>query len=314
MDKQQIREALECLKDEKRVFSYAPGMFALHRLKEVVGKEPQKVSALRAAGAGRLLQAPAVRQFLRTVPDGVVRPAAFELLRPSGTKYFRLRVTSWNGGASGEPWGQTSRKGYNLVLQLNLGAEHLHEYRRLLRPQEPLFTWSCHPNSREGSTLAWARIDFDLDTGEALIEEIQSDWAKEVREAVETEDPWRSRSGKLWVGSGHVHEGVTRAHLLWYAKLFQPYARMWSEAMLAATIQFIRSDIGLKKIFMHTFASGLRFKEMQNDPPPRSLYESLPRRLSFERTVEVPEFLRRDPSRLTQSKIAIGDVPFYLLS
>ena len=48
------------------------------------------------------------------------------------------------------------------------------------------FEWWSHPVRQDGRhTLAWARMDVDLDAGEALIEEIQSDW---IREAV---SEWR---------------------------------------------------------------------------------------------------------------------------
>lgn len=41
-------------------------------------------------------------------------------------------------------------------------------------------------HERFRDTLAWSRIDFDFDTGEALIEEIQSDWVRRVKHCVQS--------------------------------------------------------------------------------------------------------------------------------
>ena len=39
-----------------------------------------------------------------------------------------------------------------------------------------------HPVASGGElTLAWSRIDLDLDRGEALVEEIQSDWVRDAQ-------------------------------------------------------------------------------------------------------------------------------------
>jgi hypothetical protein len=40
------------------------------------------------------------------------------------------------------------------------------------------FEWSAHPIRRSPSTLAWSRVDIDFENGEALIEEIQTDWVR----------------------------------------------------------------------------------------------------------------------------------------
>ena len=54
---------------------------------------------------------------------------------------------------------------------------------RLLRGAErdDPFYYSGHPGrAGQNATLAWARIDFDLGSGDALIEEIQSDRIRDV--------------------------------------------------------------------------------------------------------------------------------------
>lgn len=42
------------------------------------------------------------------------------------------------------------------------------------------FNYCGHPVSRQRNTLAWARLDLDLNSATALIEEIQSDWIRDV--------------------------------------------------------------------------------------------------------------------------------------
>ena len=102
--------------------------------------------------------------------------------------------------------------------------------------------WSAHPvqtkldspNFRE--TLAWSRIDLDFDTNEALIEEVQSDATRTVLSMAKRYKKCRCR---------HC------AKRLQYVKWFEPYLKLWSEALLRATIEFIHKELGIERIFMH---------------------------------------------------------------
>ena len=67
--------------------------------------------------------------------------------------------------------------------------------------------------------------------------------------------------------------------------------------MLAATIWFLREEIGISRIYYHTHEYGAQLKRIRWGLPPRSLYTSLPRRFCFERTEEAPEFLVRYATR-----------------
>jgi len=64
----------------------------------------------------------------------------------------------------------------------------------------------------------------------------------------------------------------------------------WDEAMLCAAMRFIVSELGIKRIYYHSPLSGARLKGAKNAPV--SIYTDLPRRFCFERTTDLPSFLR----------------------
>ncbi len=65
--------------------------------------------------------------------------------------------------------------------------------------------------------------------------------------------------------------------------------------MLWAAIGFIRDELGLAHIYYHSEQSGRLLKRITGGLPPRSLYVDLPRRFCFRETLEIPEFLVREP-------------------
>jgi hypothetical protein len=167
-------------------------------------------------------------------------------------------------------------------VQLNFAVSHNRRARRILGDLMDEAQWSCHPiaGARE-VTLGWARLDVDLARGEALIEELQSDWIRE------TLDP---------CACGEAACSCTR-WARYRRELLQPHGALWDEALLAAALWVLREEIGIRRIFMHTFASGTRLKAMEDAPPPRSLYTSLPKRFCFERTHHGPLFLKQERDR-----------------
>jgi hypothetical protein len=126
-------------------------------------------------------------------------------------------------------------------------------------------------------TLAWARIDLDFASNQALIEEIQSDWVKGVGE-----------NHKNWLyGHGNMHE---------YREVLRPYAKVWDEAMLTAALCFIRRELGIRDVFYHSYETGNRLKGIERyyhlGKPPRYLYTDLPKKFCFTPTSEAPDFLK----------------------
>ena len=72
------------------------------------------------------------------------------------------------------------------------------------------------------------------------------------------------------------------------------YAAIWAEAMLWASIHFIRETLGLRQVFYHSENGGRLLKGIRWSAPPRSLYTDLPRRFCLAPTREVPSFLAED--------------------
>jgi len=211
-----------------------------------------------------------------------------------------LALDHWHGF-------QTSRSGpggHNLVLQLNFTREHMQVLQRRFGGTD-LFNSPAHPVQQgEGvkrrETLAWARIDLDLKRDEALIEEVQSDW-------VSTLD-WAVRYG--WKFEG---ETISAAQLKAYKELELNWiSRQWAEAMLAATLGFLRRELGISRIFFHTWEGGNLTKKIGRSVPPRSLYSQLPKRFCMRRTKDWPRFLR-DDRRLRRLFKARKDIEFYEL-
>ncbi|HPQ96863.1 MAG: hypothetical protein KDI44_00820 [Thiothrix sp.] len=171
-----------------------------------------------------------------------------------------------------------TRTGYHRVLQLNFASDHISFLRRLLdREHIAPFSDHIHPVRLEGNyeTLAWARIDLDFASNEALIEEIQSDWVREAR------DPFND------VIYG---EDVMRA----YRQALRPYAQVWAEAVLAVAVRFIRHELGIVTVFYNSFETGNKLKGLahKSELPPRSLYTELPKKFCFAPTRTAPAFLQ----------------------
>jgi hypothetical protein len=81
--------------------------------------------------------------------------------------------------------------------------------------------------------------------------------------------------------------------------------------MLTAALDFLHREIGIHRVFYHTFETGRAFKGIYRDPP-RSLYTTLPRRFCFQPTREAPRMLME--SKAWQRKAsAFRHVPLFNL-
>ena len=149
--------------------------------------------------------------------------------------------------------GQCSRRGFNLVLQLNFDRAHDAAFERLVKPSrgcEP-FCYRGHPHSRSRNTMAWARIDLDFDSGEALIEEVQTDWLRETQYVAQqadwalTQDPkGRARRFHRWGVNGSAAQ-VARYHEQHTAQ----HAAHWNEAALCAAVHVLTRHLHIRRIF-----------------------------------------------------------------
>ncbi len=317
MDIANAQEIIACLPAERTRFNYFKDRYALQLLGYASG-DGARIDQLRAGPYARLLNKPLVRQLLAECGDGRVSAESTRYVWQEPHLPFLLTLGLW-GNARGYRFRQTSRPGFNLVLRLNFSRDHDRTFKRLFTPYygDDSLNWaSGHPTLKPGErayyreTLAWARLDVDLARGEALIEEIQTDWVREARDqrrklpdCPKCQSPGGSERCRINQAAHHYLDAV-----------FAPYLSVWDEAMLSATLFFLREELGIRHIWYHTWASGNALKGI--DPtwaPPRSLYQTLPRQFCFQERDDTPAMLhdKRIERRLRKAK---QTARFYALS
>lgn len=277
-----------------------------------------KIAALRETNFAPLLTRPLAREAVAGSGDGVLRRAdvlavahadraATWSVTGAGQRAlshayaldwhdFRLSFTSW-GEAGDMHWNQISRRGGNLVLQLGFPSDHArlmasaaaHVSRKDLE-------YHGHPVRKDGCpTLAWVRIDLDLDTGVALIEEVQSDWLRFMKEELDNFTP-RSRE----LRQAQCYEAGLRA----------AYGKVWPKAALLAALVLLRDEFACREVWMHQPAAGAVLKHIRWRLPPKSLYSALPKSFGFEATRDAPWFLER-PRRKDLRHLRKADAPLF---
>ena len=279
-----LNEVIDCLPKGRTHFRYYKGAYA-PKLLSLLIPESASLRVLKQSRFNRLLNQPLVKPVLAQCGDGMLRRANLNNIWQEPSLPFLLSLGRW-GGTDDRGWYQTSRFGENLVLQLNLPLENQRKYTRWMDPSgyDTLNGhWTSHPvqlrenNPRFRDTLAWSRIDIDFKHDEALIEEVQSDSVRDVKR-------WAKNYRKC-----KCQECQTR---LQYIDWFEAYSTIWAEAMLTASICFIKEELGINRIFMHTARSGSKVKKIDTEwQPPKSLYSDLPRKFAFKQTWAAPEFL-----------------------
>ncbi len=306
MKSQILDEVIACLPTGKTHYRYFQGAYASRILSMIMPKKAT-LSTLKQTRFKRLLEHKSVKPIVAYSGNGILEREALEASWLEPSHAFLLSVNRW-GGRGERDWYQTSRGGENLVLQLNLPVQHQRQYQRWIDPSG--FStlngvWSSHPvQTKLGrptfrETLAWSRLDIDFGSNEALIEEVQSDATRKVLNM--------SRRYRRCACDRCIER-------LEYVRWFEPYLKLWSEALLCATIEFVHKELGIERVFMHTAKSGWRVKKMSKTwHAPRSLYSDLPRKFAFKHTYAAPEFLlqTRCYQRLIRNQ---PDIDFYQLS
>ena len=289
MQRAELKEILQCLPKYKTRFYYFRDRYALLLLNLAVENTTTK-KGLRKTRFAKLLDKEVVRAAIRQCPDTVFTADDFDAYWPVQYECYFLTLDAW-GSKKDSSWYQTTRRGFNLVLQLNFSSKHDDPYKKLIDPEdERPFELGGHPVARDSHhTLAWSRIDIDLSTGEALIEEIQNDW---IREAL-----WERRyaarqqgSYRCWWSTDTRDQWIIR----YVDSVLHQHETMWDEAMMSATLWFLREELGIRKIFFHTYRSGADLKRISGRLPPRSVYTGLPRRFCFTETTDTPELLLKN--------------------
>ncbi|MEC5388278.1 hypothetical protein VVD49_21275 [Uliginosibacterium sp. H3] len=290
MELREIDELRAAMPVGRTVYHYYKDRYSLQLLRYAVPRETP-VSVLRNGAVAGLLQKPRVQPVLAAC-NGVLSPILLKSADGDvAEEHYTLSIGAW--GRNEDEQKQMSRRGANLVLQLNFSRRHDEAFNRVLKPDVGIdpFNYSGHPavHSEEAGrryTLAWARLDIDLDRGEAVIEEIQSDWVREAayaRDMAKRYEPGLRRYYKLDADAGKIAS--------YCEEVLAPHAAVWDETMLSAALFFLREELSIKHIYYHTPETGVRFKDIKWTAPPRSLYTNLPRRFCFRETEELPGFL-----------------------
>jgi hypothetical protein len=275
-------------------FRYFKDRYALQLL-AYAASEGRSLSEMRRGRFGPLLQKPLVRRVLGERGGRHVDWEVLDNYFPAHTERYRLTFGLW-GDARDWWWNQTTRRGFNLVLQLNFSAAHDRAYRRYICPhaEDHPFVRYGHPvNETEPHTLAWSRIDIDFDTGEALIEEIQSDWVRDAADlaTIALANLCEGRLTVPWWLFGSRCDA--RQAYRYVEHVLSMHRTIWDQAVMAATLWLLRERLCIRDIYMHTHEDGSRLKGIEDMLPPRSVYERVPRSFCFERVAGLPRFLRK---------------------
>lgn len=280
----EIKEIIECLPKGKTRFYYFKDRYALLLLRLAIDAQATKKELMRSK-FGKLLSKQVVKESLGFCRGARISSHTFDAYWPSRYECYFLTLGLW--GSNSRYRDQTTRRGYNLVLQLNFTSKHDEPYRKLIDPDEEFpFEYDGHPiASGSQRTLAWSRMDIDLCRGEALIEEIQTDWVRYAlaarRRALNAKDTIQ------FYGTTMHRDRVIR----YVDSVLRQHEEIWDEAMLSSTIHFLREELGIRSIYYHTYESGARLKHIHYRLPPRSIYSRLPKRFCFTDTDQRPEFL-----------------------
>ena len=295
------------------VYPYFRGREAAWLLHQRLAR-PARIADLRRGPLAPLVDRPGVRETVRACGDGRLdaarllpladplgtfapgaalradraAEAAFEALCAAEVMDFTVTFCGWLEADQVDFWGwnQTSRKGGNLVVQVNFPDRYGAEFDRIFQRgvRESLEFWG-HPVRRDGPiTMSWARLDLEPDSEEVLIEEIQTDWLRVLpgsRRRLLSALPKAARPE----AEGFIAMTRTR------------YGRVWAEATLLAAMAVARRFLGARRVWLHQPHTGAKLKNIRDRLPPRSLYTDLPRRFCFGATDRAPEILYRARSQ-----------------
>ncbi|MEM9879357.1 MAG: hypothetical protein AAF862_08780 [Pseudomonadota bacterium] len=266
-------------------FLYSKGDYAFQLLHRQVGAGAS-ARVLKSSGYRALLHQPRVQGALSG--SGILDQGDCERAQHKGKEHaFPVSWRAW-GRARKPAWQrrhhQMARPGLNLVLQLNLPHAHLRDFRALCGPKhrDP-FNHVHHPARRSGDvTLAWARLDLDLGTREALIEELQSDWINNAKD----DYAWGCIDDLNYQAPEHRRD-------LYFKYVLKEMQQLWAEALLSAALYMLCEILRLRHIYIYDYATGCGFKtgSVKHPVGPVSLYEKLPKAFCMEKREIVPDFL-----------------------
>lgn len=291
-----IKEIVEILPRGRTKYFYHKDKYAVDLLQYLV--EDNSMSEIKASRFAGLLRKPIVKDVVASSGSSRLKVSDFEDIWSDSIVPYLLTLGQWGKDCHGRRWHyQTTSNDANLVLQLNFSNLHNSAYRNCVDDEGRPFEFCRHPIARwPFRTLAWARIDLSFEHGEALIEEVQTDWIRYGK----------ARYSRL-LKRGSDLNGEERKVLRYLKDVLLPYANVWEETILSAAIWFIFKELGIARIFYHTHESGSNLKGIAGNRPPRSLYEALPRKFCFKRVGIAPCFLKRVIKRKEKSEFFLLD-------
>lgn len=300
MKQEQIDEIIASLPKDRTLFYYFKDRYALTLLRQMI-ENGAPIRSVKEGPFARLLDRPILKSRIASKGNGILELQDLDSLWPLDPHCYRLTLGSWGQERGRILYGQqTSRPQPNLVLHLNFSNKHDQAYKTLITNKSGRpFIYEDHPNARAGfNTLAWSRMDIDLDKGQVLIEELQTDWLRYIKWC--TRYFQKSRVDQSDCDDEVIQYGgcsIRRKEFYRYVDtVIQPHFKLWEEAMLSATISFLFDEMKINKIFIHDADCGALLKQISGRLPPRSLYTDLPKKFCFKQTDEAPDFLYDKPT------------------
>jgi len=298
MTRDQFDAILKKIQDRKTQYYYFRDYYAFQLLGYLIGIDGMEVGIIKKTAFGKLLNAPAVKSITATLGDGLLtREMLINNLSP-GQLCFVLSLDEWGDERRWHSYyHQTSRPGYNLVVQLNFSDQHDKQYRKLITTADDHpFEYDVHPISKDKNrTLAWARIDMAEDMSYVLIEEIQSDWIWLAENRITlAETIMETDDGEVVVGQTEIKRRniEKEKHEQYLRTVLKPYTSIWEEAMLSSVIWLLKEKLGVNTFYYHTHEGGTLLKGIDfGKKPPTSIYTKLPRKFCFRLTNEPPAFI-----------------------
>lgn len=267
------------------VYPYHKDKYALELLDAYIG-EACKVREVKQSKFGKLLHKQAVKSIVTSCGDGMLRGDDIRNYWTDEMYHLRLTLDEWGEHEKRKTnmniWNQVSRPEKNLVLQVNFDGNHDQTFFRFMgRSCRNLFSCQAHPIHAKLNTLGWVRMDINLDGNEVLIEEVQTDWVRKIK------------LFKKGLEESEDISAISRKNFRKYLPVARPYLKMWDEMLLASALWFIRKQLGINRIWYHSFESSTHYKMMDLDwLPPRSVYTALPEKFGFDRVSEMPDMIR----------------------
>jgi hypothetical protein len=235
MDIRDANEIIACLPKDRTVYRYCNDEYAAQLLAPKRGSTGVPVREIRASRWGRLLDRKPVATVLKHCGAATLCNNDLLGMPRENDRAYVLTLGLWGWRRGDRSYYQTSRSGVNLVLQVNFDRAHDKTYERMAQPVSKTdLNYSSHPVCKRGrTTMAWVRLDIDLATGQALIEEVQNDWLRAAG--------WARAAAVSVIKSGRPDDVVWG---IGAAKRVKPYceyvlkrhAHDWAEVALSANM------------------------------------------------------------------------------